>query len=187
MPQSWWSAPRTRASVSTEFLKGAKKSLWIYDPKISDSAMVRLLEERVQKGVDVRVLGTVGKRAKQFRADRMKSLRLHARVIIRDGRDVFFGSQSLRTVELDGRREVGLIVRDAKLVKTVVATFEKDWADTKVAKVEAKVEAKRTPRPPLARQRQPGLSAATAVYGLSCRVVRVGCHARDAPVPPPTG
>jgi phosphatidylserine/phosphatidylglycerophosphate/cardiolipin synthase-like enzyme len=125
----------------TEFLKGAKKSLWIYDPKINDSGMVRILEERVQKGVDVRVLGSVGKRAKQFRADKMKSLRLHARVIIRDGRDVFLGSQSLRTAELDGRREVGIIVKDAKAVKAVMATFEKDWAETKVAKVEAKEEA----------------------------------------------
>jgi cardiolipin synthase len=125
----------------TEFLKGAKKSLWIYDPKINDSGMVRILEERVQTGVDVRVLGSVGKRAKQFRADKMKSLRLHARVIIRDGRDAFMGSQSLRTAELDGRREVGMIVKDAKAVKVVMATFEKDWAETKVAKVEAKDEA----------------------------------------------
>ena len=135
-------SPDNARTKLTEFLKGSKKSLWIYDPKINDSGMVRILEERVQKGVDVRVLGSVGKRAKQFKADRMKSLRLHARVIIRDGRDVFFGSQSLRTAELDGRREVGIVVKDAKVVKTIIATFEKDWAETKVAKVEAKAEAK---------------------------------------------
>ena len=135
-------SPDNARDKLTDFLKGARKSLWIYDPKINDSGMVRILEERVQKGVEVRVLGSVGKRAKQFRADRMKSLRLHARVIIRDGRDAFFGSQSLRTAELDGRREVGLIVNDAKAIKTITATFEKDWAETKVAKVEAKEEAK---------------------------------------------
>jgi phosphatidylserine/phosphatidylglycerophosphate/cardiolipin synthase-like enzyme len=134
-------SPDNAREKLTEFLKSAKKSLWIYDPKINDSGMVRILEERVQKGVDVRVLGSVGKRAKQFRAEKMKLLRLHARVIIRDGRDVFMGSQSLRTAELDGRREVGLIVKDAKVVKAVTATFEKDWAETKVAKVEAKEEA----------------------------------------------
>jgi phosphatidylserine/phosphatidylglycerophosphate/cardiolipin synthase-like enzyme len=83
------------------------------------------------------VLGSVGKRAKKFRADKMKSLRLHARVIVRDGRDVFFGSQSLRTAELDGRREVGLIVKDPQIVKAVVTIFEKDWAETKVAREEA--------------------------------------------------
>lgn len=142
VPQVLVVSPENARKRLTEFLKGAKKSLWIYDPKINDSATVRILEERVQKGVDVRVLGTVGKRAKQFKADRMKSLRLHARVIIRDGRDAFFGSQSLRTAELDSRREVGLIVKNPKVLKTVMATFEKDWAETKVAKVEAKEEAK---------------------------------------------
>ena len=134
-------SPENARKRLTEFLKGAKKSLWIYDPKISDSATVRILEEHAKKGVDVRILGTVGKRAKQFKADRMKSLRLHARVIIRDGRNAFFGSQSLRTAELDSRREVGLFVKDHKVLKAVIATFEKDWAETKVAKVEAKQEA----------------------------------------------
>lgn len=142
VPQVLVVSPENARKRLTDFLKGARKSLWIYDPKISDSATVRILEERVQKGVDVRVLGSVGKRAKQFKADRMKSLRLHARVIIRDGRDAFFGSQSLRTAELDSRREVGIIVKDAKVLKTVMTIFEKDWAETKVAKVEAKEEAK---------------------------------------------
>jgi hypothetical protein len=40
---------------------------------------------------------------------------------------VFVGSQSLRTAELDDRREVGLIVQDAKAVKTLIETFESDW------------------------------------------------------------
>jgi phosphatidylserine/phosphatidylglycerophosphate/cardiolipin synthase-like enzyme len=120
----------------TDFVGKAKKSLWIYDPKINDGAIVRVLEDRVRKGVDVRVLGSVGKRAKSFRADTMKALRLHARVIIRDGREVFFGSQSLRTAELDGRREVGIIVKDPKIVKAVTTVFEKDWSETKVAKAE---------------------------------------------------
>ena len=100
------------------------------------------VSSRVQKDVDVRVLGSVGKRAKKFKADGLKGLRLHARVIIRDGREVFLGSQSLRTAELDGRREVGLVVKNPTVVKSIVAIFEKDWAETKVAKVEAKEEAK---------------------------------------------
>ncbi len=120
-PQTLVVSPDNARKKLTEFVKGAKKSLWIYDPKINDNAITRVLEDRVQKGVDVRVLGSVGKRARQFRADKMKSFRLHARVILRDGRDVFFGSQSLRTAELDGRREVGVMVSDAKIAKAVAA------------------------------------------------------------------
>ena len=42
--------------------------------------------------------------------------RLHARVIIRDHHDAFLGSQSLRKLELDKRREVGIIVKDQSVV-----------------------------------------------------------------------
>jgi len=135
-PQTLIVSPENARKRLTEFVGKAKTSLWIYDPKINDGAIVRVLEERVKKGVEVRVLGSVGKRAKVFRADRMKALRLHARVIIRDGRDVFFGSQSLRTAELDSRREVGIIVKEPRIVKTVTAVFEKDWAETRLAKAE---------------------------------------------------
>ena len=51
-------------------------------------------------------------------------MRLHVRAIIRDGRDAFVGSQSLRTLELDGRREIGVLVDDAQVVKQIAATFE---------------------------------------------------------------
>jgi hypothetical protein len=38
--------------------------------------------------------------------------RLHVRAMVRDGRRAFIGSQSLRRLELDERREIGLIIRD---------------------------------------------------------------------------
>ena len=57
-------------------------------------------------------------------------MRLHTRTIIRDGRQAFVGSQSLRQPELDLRREIGIIVRDSKAVKTLLETFEKDWVST---------------------------------------------------------
>ena len=44
-----------------------------------------------------------------------------------DRREAFVGSQSLRKAELDSRREVGVIVRDSKVVSGVANTFEADW------------------------------------------------------------
>jgi cardiolipin synthase len=128
-PQHLVVSPDNARKRLTDFVKGAKKSLWMYDPKLSDPAMIRLLEDRMKKGVDVRVIGAIGRRAKQFNATPPKNMRLHARVIIRDGKEAFFGSQSLRTAELDARREVGVITRNPATVKAVVAVFEKDWAD----------------------------------------------------------
>ncbi len=46
-------------------------------------------------------------------------MRLHTRMIIRDSTHAFMGSQSLRTVELDRRREVGMIFEDGPVVKSL--------------------------------------------------------------------
>jgi hypothetical protein len=41
---------------------------------------------------------------------------------------MFIGSQSLRELELDARREIGIIVPDRKIIASVINIFEKDWA-----------------------------------------------------------
>src|SRR5581483_4909081 len=58
---------------------------------------------------------------------RLAGIRLHTRTIIRDRRQAFIGSQSLRAAELDSRRELGLILRDARTVRQLLDTFESDW------------------------------------------------------------
>jgi ATP-binding cassette, subfamily B, bacterial len=66
---------------------------------------LRLLEERGKAGVSIRVLGKVtGNRLPSHELARM---RLHTRTIIRDRTQAFVGSQSLRQLELDARREIG--------------------------------------------------------------------------------
>jgi cardiolipin synthase len=108
------------------FIKGAKESLMIYDPKISDRSMIRLLEERARAGVEVQIVGRLTRRTPGLNVRRL-FMRLHARTIVRDRREVFIGSQSLSEVELDLRREVGIITDDSKVVEGVVKTFEDDW------------------------------------------------------------
>src|SRR5579863_3129008 len=41
----------------TAFIRGAKKELLIYDPEISDPAIVRVLEARVKASVTVKIIG----------------------------------------------------------------------------------------------------------------------------------
>jgi hypothetical protein len=53
--------------------------------------------------------------------------RLHTRMIVRDGNDAFMGSQSLRTAELDARREIGLIFHEPKITARLMEVFEEDW------------------------------------------------------------
>src|SRR5262249_31561480 len=66
----------------------------------------------------------------KIRHEKYPGRRLHVRAILRDGREAFVGSQSLRRLELEKRREVGIIVRDERIVARMVDVFEQDWALT---------------------------------------------------------
>lgn len=109
------------------FIRGAKRRLLIYDPRISDATMIRLLAERARQGVEIRIVGRLTRRIENVQV-RRPFIRLHTRTIVRDRSEVFVGSQSLSDVELDLRREVGLIVHNRKLVDRVIKTFEEDWS-----------------------------------------------------------
>jgi cardiolipin synthase A/B len=125
--ETFVASPANSRSVLGTFLKRARKQLLIYDPKISDKEMLGILQERTRAGVEIRVIGSVAGRA-PFDVQKLGEVRLHTRTIIRDRHQAFVGSQSLRTAELDARRELGLVIQDAKVVTKLVDTFEADWA-----------------------------------------------------------
>ncbi len=126
-------SPTNSRKVLGAFLQGAKTQLLIYDPKISDPEMLRILHDRAKAGVEIKIIGTVAGRA-GFDVQKLGGTRLHTRTIIRDRHQAFVGSQSLRRAELDSRREVGLIVRDAPVVRKLIDTFEGDWTSTSARK-----------------------------------------------------
>ena len=109
------------------FIQGARKELLIYDPKVSDPAMIRLLEERARAGVDVRIIGKVTRKSSRLDVRKLSEWRLHTRTIIRDEHMAFVGSQSLREIELDQRREIGIIFHDVRIVSQLAKTFYEDW------------------------------------------------------------
>ena len=123
-------SPVNARTELSAFVKKAQKQLWIYDPKIADKQILKILEERAKAGVDIKIIGSLGVRGSNLWVTPLTSMRLHTRTIIRDGRQAFIGSQSLRQPELDLRREIGMIVGDVKVVKALLATFETDWAAT---------------------------------------------------------
>jgi cardiolipin synthase len=123
-------SPENARAQLAAFIGKAKTQLLIYDPKISDIRILKLLKERAKAGVDVRIIGKVSSRGDDLIHQKYPGHRLHVRAIVRDGRHAFVGSQSLRKLELDKRREVGVIVKGATIVKEMIATFEADWAQT---------------------------------------------------------
>ena len=131
-------SPENARTILMDYLRKAKKQLLIYDPKVSDAAILKVLKDHVRNGVDVRVIGKVAKGGNDVAHEKFPGKRLHARVIVRDHHDAFLGSQSLRKLELDKRREVGIIVKDQSVVAELARTFEDDWALTDSGKRETK-------------------------------------------------
>jgi phosphatidylserine/phosphatidylglycerophosphate/cardiolipin synthase-like enzyme len=115
----------------TSLIKSAKKELNIYDLKVSDQPIMRLLEERAKAGVNVRIIGRATHKMAGVAVCKLAQTRLHTRTIIVDGRTAFIGSQSLRENELDARREVGVVFKDPKVVRQINQVFEEDWAHSR--------------------------------------------------------
>ena len=122
-------SPVNARDVLTAFVKGARRQLLVYDVNVQDPMFVKLLKQKAADGVDVRVLGKFkGNGGVPVRS--LKPLRLHVRAIIRDGSRAFVGSQSLRRLELDRRREVGVVITNVTMAKKMMAVFESDWVES---------------------------------------------------------
>jgi phosphatidylserine/phosphatidylglycerophosphate/cardiolipin synthase-like enzyme len=135
-------SPENARETLTTFVKGAKQQLLIYDVNLQDRAFIKLLKQQAAAGVDVRVLGKF-KGSDPVAVRTLSDLRLHVRAIVRDGIYAFVGSQSLRRLELDHRREVGVLITNRSVAKKIREIFERDWADAASGKEEKKKDAKR--------------------------------------------
>lgn len=122
-------SPLNARKVLMDFINGAKHQLLIYDPAVADPMMIRTLQERSKAGVEIKLLGRLLRKLPSIQVRKL-FMRLHTRMMVRDAEETFLGSQSLRTTELDARREVGLIFRDQKIAARLVKTFENDWKES---------------------------------------------------------
>ena len=156
-------SPENAREQLATFIKRAKRQLFIWDPKVSDPQMIRLLQHRAKSGVDVRVIGKLAKRGGDtIRVAKFAGKRLHVRAMVRDGDRAFVGSQSLRALELDGRREVGMLTKDSKVVKKLLEIFEADWAKTETGAKELKEQKTKEIKEQKKTTQEPELATAAA-------------------------
>lgn len=121
-------SPENARERLTRFIRKARRELLIYDSGLSDDEMLSELTKRARAGTRIRIIGQIEKkwRGKGLKA-RKPDRRLHVRAMVRDGRRAFVGSQSLRRLELDERREVGIVIRERKIVREIERLFKSDW------------------------------------------------------------
>jgi cardiolipin synthase len=130
-------SPENAREGLAKFIKSARRQLLIYDPQLTDDAMLRLITERMKAGVDVKIIGKVEAKW-NIKGETYPGKRLHVRAMVRDSKRAFVGSQSLRRLELEKRREVGVIITDESVIRELQAIFESDWAQTESGQKEAK-------------------------------------------------
>jgi phosphatidylserine/phosphatidylglycerophosphate/cardiolipin synthase-like enzyme len=134
-------SPENAREVLSAFIRRARRQLLIYDPQVTDDSMLRLIKQRINAGVDVRIIGKVESKW-DIPFERYPGRRLHVRAIMRDGRRAFIGSQSLRKLQLERRREIGVLINDKRVVRQMIEVFESDWALTASGRKQAKKQKK---------------------------------------------
>jgi len=107
--------PEHARSDLTRLLEGARRSIRIVDPKLTDPSILDLLKEKRAAGVEVEVLAKEG----------MTGHVPHGKMMIVDQTTGIIGSLSLSALSLDFRREVAVVIRDRDCVKEMNAVFER--------------------------------------------------------------
>ena len=124
-------SPETSRDVLTKFISRARRRLPIYDARLRiRTSSTRAAPEggRRRPGAGARQGAETGpgRRPPHSRTCAFTSAPSFA-----TAQHAFVGSQSLRKLELDRRREVGVITTDPRVAKKIVSVFEADWVYAK--------------------------------------------------------
>ncbi len=138
-----WSSRNAREGMAA-FVDSARHSLAVQHPKFSDVAILDRLLDAQHRGVHLRVLcgGRHGISPSDMldtfgalrilqragaRVHKQHDLRLHAKLLIADGKRALVGSMNIDRSAFDLRRELGAVVTDPQALAVLLGSFEDDW------------------------------------------------------------
>ena len=138
-----WSVTNARPLMA-QFIDRARHSLDIQHPKFVDATIVERLVAAQERGVHVRVLcgGRHGLSDydildtfaslrildwARIRVHRQKHLKLHAKLILADGKRALLGSMNIDRSAFDLRRELGIIFDDEPVIERLSQIFGHEW------------------------------------------------------------
>ena len=138
-----WSADNSRPTMAA-IIDAARHRLDVQHPKFVDATILDRIAEAQHRGVHVRLLsggkhGISGADAPDtfsslrilrragVEVNRQKHLKLHAKMIVADGKRALVGSMNIDHRSFDARRELGIVLDDAPLVERLSAIFASDW------------------------------------------------------------
>ncbi|MDM0001612.1 phospholipase D-like domain-containing protein [Variovorax sp. J22P240] len=138
-----WCPDNGRVRVAA-FIDGAKHSLWVQNERYQDTVIIERLVRAATRGVKVHILtkpphslkaeklieGVGGLRILQdvgAKVHTMKHLKLHAKMMLADGKRAIVGSINLAPGSFDGRRELAIETDHAGTVQRLEETARADW------------------------------------------------------------
>jgi len=138
-----WSPDNARRLIA-DFIDGAKHTLDVQHPKFVDATVIDRLAAAQYRGVRVRVLcggkhglspwdmhDTFASLRILERGDikvrRQKHLKVHAKLLLADGKAALLGSMNLDRSAFDLRRELGVVVEAPGIVGRLGELFDHDW------------------------------------------------------------
>ena len=142
-----WSNAHSRGQMA-RVIDAARQTLWIQHPKFVDAVILERIVAARERGVKVRVL-CGGKHGLSdwdvydtfsslrvmelfgVKIRRQKHLKLHAKLILVDGKAAMTGSMNIDRSAFDVRRELGIEIDCPRVVERLAAIFAADWQASK--------------------------------------------------------
>jgi cardiolipin synthase len=130
------------------FIDSAKHSLWLQNERYQDTVIIERLVSALERGVRLHILarpphtlkkdklveGVGGLRIMHdvgAKIHTLKSLKLHAKMILADDARAIVGSINLSPGSFDGRRELAIETDAHHVVKRLYETAQTDWSNSK--------------------------------------------------------
>lgn len=105
--------PETARRQFTELIRGARSSILMIDPKLSDPDLMALLDQRRAEGLHVHV----------HQDCRVGPFKAHGKIMLIDGTHAVVGSLALTTLSIDFRREVAIQVTEPSAISDIQSLF----------------------------------------------------------------
>jgi len=138
-----WSNSNSRR-IMANFIDATESTLEVQHPKFVDAVILERLLAAAARGVHVRILcgGRHGiseydvldtfsslriLKTGDIKVHKQKNLRLHAKLILADGKKAFLGSMNIDRSAFDLRRELGVVITKPDIVAGLSKVFESDW------------------------------------------------------------
>jgi len=131
-----------------EFIESAKHSLWLQNERYQDTVIIERIVRAARRGVHIHILarpphtlkkdklieGVGGLRILHdvgAKVHTLKGLKLHAKMVMADGKRAVIGSINLAPGSFDARRELAIQTDSHHVVKRLAKVAEHDWEHSK--------------------------------------------------------